>query len=51
MVVGFEGGNDFVSSMIVFVYGIEIFVIKWDDEDMWKNKISLYYVGGYWLLN
>lgn len=51
MVVGSEGGNDFASSTIAFAHGIETPVIKWDDEDMRKNKTSPYYVGGYWSPN
>lgn len=51
MVVGSEGGNDFASSTIAFAHGIETPVIKWDDEDMRKNKTSPYYVGGYYSPN
>ncbi|KEK24160.1 glycoside hydrolase [Bacillus gaemokensis] len=51
MVVGSEGGNDFASQVIAFAHGIETPVIKWDDEDMRKNKTSPYYVGGYWSPN
>ncbi|MDM5188224.1 glycoside hydrolase [Bacillus sp. DX4.1] len=51
MVVGSEGGNDFASEVIAFAHGIETPVIKWDDEDMRKNKTSPYYVGGYWSPN
>ncbi|MBO1579493.1 glycoside hydrolase [Bacillus sp. XF8] len=51
MVVGSEGGNDFASQVIAFAHGIETPVIKWADEDMRKNKTSLYYVGGYWSPN
>ncbi|MGE7624202.1 glycoside hydrolase [Viridibacillus sp. NPDC096237] len=48
MVVGTEGGNDFVNKTIAFAHGIETPSFSWMDEDMGKNKESNYYVGRYY---
>ena len=48
MVVGTEGGNDFINPYVAFAHGIETPSFSWMDEDMSKNKESEYYVGRYY---
>ena len=47
MVVGTEGGNDFINPYVAFSHGIELNPFAWMDPDM-KNKESEYYVGAYY---
>lgn len=49
MVVGTEGGNDFINPYVAFSHGIELNPFAWMDPDM-KNKESEYYVGAYYSL-
>lgn len=51
MIVGTEGGNDFISSEVAFAHGIETPTFTWRDEDMNSNKESEYYVGRYYSKN
>ena len=51
MVVGTEGGNDFVAPYVDFAHGIETPTFTWRDEDMRANKESEYYVGRYYSKN
>ena len=48
MVVGTEGGNDFINPYVAFAHGIETPSFSWMDKDMSKNKESEYYVGRYY---
>lgn len=51
MIVGTEGGNDFVNQYVAFAHGIELPAFAWMDKDMSKNKESKYYVGNYYAPN
>ncbi|MGL5616508.1 MAG: glycoside hydrolase [Sarcina sp.] len=48
MIIGSEGGNDFVSKTIAFAHGLETPAFSWVDPDMNSNKDSEYYVGRYY---
>lgn len=48
MVIGTEGGNDFINQYVAFAHGIELPAFSWLDKDMSKNKESEYYVGNYY---
>ena len=48
MVTGSEGGNDFAVPYIAFAHGIELQSFSWMDDDMSKNKESMYYMGKYY---
>lgn len=48
MVVGSEGGNDYAAQHIAFAHGIELPSFSWRDQDMKKNKESMYYIGKYY---
>lgn len=47
MVVGTEGGNDFINPYVAFSHGIEMGFFQWMDKDQ-KDKNSEYYFGQYY---
>lgn len=47
MVIGTEGGNDFINPYIDFSHGIEMGFFQWMDKDQ-KDKNSEYYFGQYY---
>ena len=48
MVIGSEDGNDFSCSVIAFAHGVELPVFTWCDQDMNKNRESMFFVGTYY---
>ncbi len=47
MVVGTEGGNDFVNKYVSYAHGIDMAPFQWMDPDL-KDKSSEYYLGAYY---
>lgn len=44
MIVGTEGGNDFINKYVAYAHGIDMGPFKWMDKDL-KDKNSEYYLG------
>lgn len=47
MIVGTEGGNDFINKYVVYAHGIDKGAFQWIDKDL-KDKDSEYYFGQYY---
>lgn len=47
MIVGTEGGNDFINKYVAYAHGIDMGAFQWMDKDL-KDKDSEYYFGQYY---